>query len=529
MPTLNLDDALNAIADGTPVAWDALERSTLDDAEREGLRLLDDVARAFREGSGDRIVDEREAHFRWGPLEVGECIGEGSYGEVYRAFDPWLERTVALKLQRTGALAALGSEHLDEARRLARVRHHNVVAVYGSAIHDGRAGLWSERLEGETLASLVARQGSLGVEETLRIGRDLARALAAIHAAGLVHGDVKAANVMREPNGRIVLMDFGAGGEERLIASRRRVVGTPAYLPPEVVAGAPLGIGSDIYALGALMFFLLTGRMPKSADAAGKPLASRQRLEALRPDIDARTAVPIEACIDPDPGKRPHTAADAARAFDDVLHRRRSGGARRLAMFGAIAGAAALIAIAASLSWSRLFPPAWNAQAGFVRAGASAVEAIASGAIVKAGERLRLDVTTNRPAWIYVLNEDADGIATVLFPLADGPENPLAPAAWRLPGASARPDLAWEIGDDSAREEFVVIASLQPRADIEQSIADWRKLAAATRSVGALSADAPAEIRGAHLKALLATLNDSSSLHVWKYEFPHDERRALSQ
>jgi len=515
MPTRNLDDALHAIADGTPVAWDAVEGSSLSGVEREGVRLLDDIARAFREG-GQARPDERSATgFRWGSLEVGARIGEGSYGEVYRAFDPWLDRNVALKLQRPGA-SALGSEQLEEARRLARVRHHNVLSVYGSARHDGRAGLWSELIEGETLADIVARQGSFGMEETLRIGRDLAHALAAIHASELVHGDVKAANVMREPNGRIVLMDFGAGGEERLMAARRLLIGTPAYLPPEVLAGAPLGPGSDLYALGVLLFFLLTGRLP---DPAAR---ERPRLRVLRPDVDATTAALIETCIDPAPAKRPRTAMQAARAFDDALHRERPGGTRRLAIFGAAASVAALIAVAVSLAWTRLFPSAWNADAVFVRAGASSVETLADGATVKTGDRLRLNLATSKPVWVYVLNEDANEVATVLFPFAGGPANPLAAQTLRLPGGNAHPDLAWEVGADSAREEFVVIASLQPREDIDRSIADWRKLAAATRSVGGLVSEPPPEIRGAHLRELLSALKASDQLAVWTYEFPHE-------
>ena len=227
-----------------------------DPGQVEVLRLLDDVAHAYRGQRATAAAQPRKLLFRWGPLDVEAMIGEGSYAEVYRAFDPWLGRHVALKLARTSG----GS--LDEARQLGATAPSKRVNVYGCAVHDDRPGLWGELIEGRTLGDVVASDGALSAEETLRIGRDLAQALAAVHSAGLVHGDVKADNVMRENGGRIVLMDFGAGGDQRLLASRNLISGTPAYLPPEVLDGAPLSIQSDIYALGVLLYLLLSGRHP---------------------------------------------------------------------------------------------------------------------------------------------------------------------------------------------------------------------------------------------------------------------------
>ena len=147
----------------------------------------------------------------WGPFRLVQKVGQGSFGEVYRAFDTTLEREVALKL-----LLPQGVDEEDrfktllrEARAIARVRHQNVVPVYGVDKHDGRVGFWSDFVSGKTLSALLAAQGPFGPVEAAHIGIDLCRAVGAVHAAGLLHRDIKTGNAMREEGGRILLMDFG--------------------------------------------------------------------------------------------------------------------------------------------------------------------------------------------------------------------------------------------------------------------------------------------------------------------------------
>jgi len=135
----------------------------------------------------------------------------GSFGEVYRAFDPTLQRHVALKLllPRGAHPEAEAAELLREARALAKVRHPNIVAIYGVDRHDGRVGFWSDFVFGRTFSQIVDTQGPLGAREAALVGIDVCKAAAAVHAAGLLHRDIKAGNVMREAGGRILLMDFG--------------------------------------------------------------------------------------------------------------------------------------------------------------------------------------------------------------------------------------------------------------------------------------------------------------------------------
>ena len=145
---------------------------------------------------------------RWGHLDLLNIVGRGSYGMVYRAWDTRLERLVALKLFHG---ASDPGKVMQEGRMLARIRHENVVSVYGADVVDGVAGIWMELVHGKTLDSIIKASGPLPAREAAAVGADVARALGAVHAAGLLHCDVKAQNVVRESGGRVVLMDFGAG------------------------------------------------------------------------------------------------------------------------------------------------------------------------------------------------------------------------------------------------------------------------------------------------------------------------------
>jgi hypothetical protein len=519
-----VDAAFLALADGAPVAWRDMERGSADAAQLEALRLLEDVAGAYRGDARQAAPEARPVLFRWGALEIEAPLGAGSYGEVFRAFDPWLGRHVALKLFRAGADAGL-----EEARRLARLRHRNVLSVYGCAIHDGRAGLWSELIDGRTLGALLADEGALSAEEGIRIGGDLAHALAMVHAAGLVHGDVKADNVMRERGGRIVLMDFGAGGEARLLAGRRLISGTPRYLPPEVLDGAPLAASSDIYAVGVLLFLLLAGRYPY---AETEPVALREAqrrgapdLEVLRPELATPLCGLVASCLATDAAQRPSAHALAAQLAQLGRHPGAAPVPRRRA--GWIVASAAVLLVGVVLAWPYAFAPDWTSTAKFLRVESGGNVELAANSTLRPGDRVRLSLDSTRSAWVYVLNEDAQGNATVLLPGADDAKRgPLSTAAMaQLPGGQGS-TLAWEVTADSAAEEFVVVAALQRVPELEESVAAWRRAAAAerTRSVGAV-VDVPApELRGARLREIVAMLErDPRQVRVWQFRFPHHD------
>ena len=258
----------------------------------------------------------------WGSLRVLERVGQGAFGDVYRARDSRLDREIALKLIRQlESLDSIASQVIDEGRLLARVRHPNVVTVYGADRIDGRVGLWMEFVRGRTLEAVLRDQGPFGAEEATLIGLDLCRALSAVHSAGLIHRDVKAQNVMREAGGRIVLMDFGTGRDD-LSDRPADFAGTPLYVAPEVFGGAPATVESDIYSVGVLLFHLVTGAYPVKGRTAAdiREAHGKQRrswLRDARPDLPDTFVQAVERALEFDPDKR----YESAGAMEDALSR----------------------------------------------------------------------------------------------------------------------------------------------------------------------------------------------------------------
>ena len=261
---------------------------------------------------------------RWGPLVLLDKVGEGAFGEVYRAWDVTLEREVALKLMRA---ADEDPAALREARMLARLRHPNVVTVYGADRHDGRSGVWMDFIEGETIADIVERRGSFAPSEALLAGIDICRALATVHQSGLLHRDIKAQNVMREHGGRIVLMDFGLGHEAAVAASD--FGGTPLYMAPELLEGEPATVRGDIYSVGVLLFHMVTGTYPAQGSTLDELRAVHashgyQTLRDLRSQLPSPFVRAVEKAIAPEPSRRYATAGQMTEALEAALGQRRS-------------------------------------------------------------------------------------------------------------------------------------------------------------------------------------------------------------
>jgi eukaryotic-like serine/threonine-protein kinase len=219
-------------------------------------------------GPQDRVQEHSasDGSARWGEFALLERLGAGSFGEVWRAWDPALRREIAVKflLGRTDSGGARSTALIDEARALARIRHPGVAAVYGVAEFDGKAGLWMEYLRGPSLASTLDARGPMAWREVVRIGRDLCSALEALEAAGLVHRDIKPANVVMEADGRVVLADFGLGVRRRLLETSEMPSGwgTPLFMAPSLLKGGAPTFRTDLYALGLTLLWSLTGRAP---------------------------------------------------------------------------------------------------------------------------------------------------------------------------------------------------------------------------------------------------------------------------
>ncbi len=312
--------AAGRIADGDDVDWAALRADTDRDIADE-LAIVAQIAAGHRQlhqllpitpDTPPHLIPDRA---RWGHLDLLNIVGRGSYGIVYRAWDTRLERLVALKLFHG---AARPEAVMEEGRMLARVRHEHVVSIYGADVIDGVAGIWMELIHGRTLDTIVNAGGPLTAREAAAIGVDIAKALAAVHAAGLLHCDVKAQNVVQEAGGRVVLMDFGAGriapemrDEDQIV----NVAGTPRYMAPELLQpGASATRATDIYSLGVLLYFLVSARYP----VAGTTLSELRRnhenravrsLRDLNPGLPAALIDAVSQATARDPEQRPDSAA----------------------------------------------------------------------------------------------------------------------------------------------------------------------------------------------------------------------------
>jgi tetratricopeptide (TPR) repeat protein len=353
-PQQELVDLAASIADGDAVVdWDALEAAAENDHRRQVLRELRLIAgmaalhrthaeedqppaaavasdasdAGARTGAASSPTQFEASIGTWGPFTLLEKVGEGAFGEVFRARDA-LQRDVALKLLRPGrgTSAQISARILHEGRIMARVRHSNVVSVFGAEEHDNRVGLSMEFVRGRTLEALLETHGTFSAREAALIGRELCRALAATHAAGLVHRDVKARNVMREEGGRVVLMDFGAGqvSDPDQETTGRGVTGTPLYLAPELLQAGDATVRSDIYSLGVLLFHLVTRSYPVQARNLDElrlahARGDRRRLNDLRPELPDDFVRVLDRAIDPDPQRRFPSAGSMQDALSATL------------------------------------------------------------------------------------------------------------------------------------------------------------------------------------------------------------------
>ncbi len=332
------------------------------------------------DGDGDDLPGFARGEQVGGRYRILRFLARGAVGEVYAAHDEELGVDVALKALRLER-ASDGLSLLRFRREVLLTRtlaHPGICRVFDLGGHEGPRGervpfLTMELLTGETLASRLER-GPLGLDAALALAEKLAAAIGAAHAAGVIHRDLKPANIMLVPDGnarggeRAVIMDFGlarrtgsAGGEScggrqgaggtgraggggdgvgeadavRLdggvgvdvrATATGALVGSPAYMAPEQVAGLELGPAADLYSLGVVLFEAVTGRLPFEADSLLALISSRMERDApaagaYKPGLDARWEVTIARCLERDPALRFARAEDIPRALTAGLDR----------------------------------------------------------------------------------------------------------------------------------------------------------------------------------------------------------------
>ncbi len=254
-----------------------------------------------------------------GPYRIIESLGQGGMATVFKAYHPALDRYVAIKVLHPAFKEDPNflARFRREARIVARLDHPNIVPIYDYAEHEGTPYLVMRYVEGKTLKA-VLREGLMPPDRALEIIRPVTAALAYAHAQGVLHRDIKPSNVIRANDDHIYLTDFGLAriaqaGDSTL--SQDMLIGTPQYISPEQARGATADERSDIYSLGVVLFEMLTGRVPFSADTpyavihdhiyTPLPLPTsinpnlsheieRVLLKALAKDPDARFATPTE-------------------------------------------------------------------------------------------------------------------------------------------------------------------------------------------------------------------------------------------
>jgi len=504
-----------ALADGDVVDWQGETHAAPHlEGEIESLRVIQRVGAVLdaydRERTPDAALiptEELPNGASWGPLQDLRRISSGGFGEVYRAFDPSLHREVALKLllPERAADPEMASRFVEEGRRLALVRHPHLLIVHGAERHDGRPGLWTDLVEGETLEDRMQAEGRLGPREAALIGIDISQALAAMHAKGLVHRDVKTSNVIRERGGRIVLLDFGAAScaiQEGTKDQETRAIGTPKTMAPEQLRREPAGPRADLYGLGVLLYRLVTGEYPIEASTVQELLARHGEGAAVplrdrRPELPSEFVAVVERALQADPQRRFASAGameQALNAYLGVSPPDPEPNVPGWAMFfqkqwAPLALVLAVVVMSALVLWPKTRrpentgavstrAPSFSAKeplvikADLVRTRGGAQETLSAGGRIAPGDGLSLSILGARPMYVYVLDADTRGHFYVLYPLPDvDVKNPLSSGAvHRLPGRVHGEVQDWKVTSPGGDEIITVIASEHELPQLEEEM-----------------------------------------------------------
>jgi predicted Ser/Thr protein kinase len=259
----------------------------------------------------EQTVPAQLAHFL-----LVERLGSGGMGAVYRAMDPTLGRFVAIKVMKAemGDDPALVEGFLREARAAAALNHPNIVQIYSCGQEEGQPYIVMELVSGGRLDQLMANGRKVDEIRLLEIALDVAEGLKAANEAGLVHGDIKPANILLDKTGRARIVDFGLAMFVNRQQEQGGIWGTPYYISPERARGGKADHRSDIYSLGATMFHALAGRPPFDGKTAAEVVVARLKkpppnLREIEPSVQSGTAELIERMMAADPALRYPTSA----------------------------------------------------------------------------------------------------------------------------------------------------------------------------------------------------------------------------
>jgi Tol biopolymer transport system component/predicted Ser/Thr protein kinase len=280
-------------------------------------------------GSKERSIHEGD---QLGPYKIEAVIGKGGMGQVFRATDTRLHRTVAIKVLPRHGISDLERRRrlLKEARAASALNHPNIVTLHDIASDDGDDYLVMEFVAGRSLDQLVNPRG-IPAEEAVHYAAQVAAALSAAHAVGIVHRDIKPANIIVDGESQVKVLDFGlaklveGGDDDATLTETGVIMGTVAYMSPEQAAGKALDHRSDIFSLGVVLYELLTGSRPFTRSSNAETMSAI--INDSHPQLSgkpARLAEIVEKALEKDPRERYQSAADLAvdlRRFQRIATR----------------------------------------------------------------------------------------------------------------------------------------------------------------------------------------------------------------
>ncbi len=266
---------------------------------------------------------------RVGPYRIEDRLGVGGMGAVYRAYDERLERTVAIKqiLPELAGDAKAWKRHRREAKAVARMNHQTIVQIYDIEEHSSGDWIVMELVDGETLFAMV-QDGPLELDLALDLIRQITAGVAAAHASGVIHRDLKTENVMVTPDRRIKILDFGLAkaqwrGADKSISIEGSILGTGRAMSPEQALGDEVSYRSDLFSLGTLIYEVVTGEAPFSGSSIFRVLAQvcsdpHPPPRSVNPAIPEDLAALIDRLLEKDPAKRPEGAEEVLAILDPI-------------------------------------------------------------------------------------------------------------------------------------------------------------------------------------------------------------------
>jgi serine/threonine-protein kinase len=271
-----------------------------------------------------------------GKYDLVEEVGRGAYGVVYRGRDPFVQRDVAIKIALGAAAQKDDDTFFAEARAAGKLNHPYIVSLYDAAKEGGQRYMVMEHIQGETLKRFCDADGPrLKVDRVVDIMLKCSLALDYVHKNGVLHKDIKPANIMLTADGTPKLMDFGIAAESKADAAERqsKVEGSPMFMSPEQVRGKPLSPASDLYSMGALMYILLTGR-PMFIASSPKELFLLVKTTPA-PSLKGTKGIPealatiVDKLLSKDPAARHQTGRELGEELASVAEHLRTGGRRK--------------------------------------------------------------------------------------------------------------------------------------------------------------------------------------------------------